>query len=201
MNSHQHRCQTSETGTNFRRPSRPGSTAIELRSADLSPPPSGSARSAGRGMNSALQVHRNSLNSTAVRPGSPPNPHTRPRPPVKNSCSLVLHSFGFPLRRADFIRVGATLFCAAAFALGRAHADDGQSAFEQANRLYEQARFAEAAAAYEKIIQNGRVSPALYFNLGNALFKSGRIGLAIFNYRLAEIGRGSWRERGEISGG
>src|SRR5204862_132447 len=46
--------------------------------------------------------------------------------------------------------------------------------------------FAEAAAAYEKIVAGGRVSSALYFNLGNALFKSGRIGRAIANYRLAE---------------
>jgi hypothetical protein len=47
----------------------PGPTALELRSADFSPPPSGSARSAGSGMNSALQVYRNSLNSTAVGSG------------------------------------------------------------------------------------------------------------------------------------
>ncbi|PYM09683.1 MAG: hypothetical protein DME18_17555 [Verrucomicrobia bacterium] len=35
------------------------------------------------------------------------------------------------------------------------------------------------------MIASGRVSPALYFNFGNALFKSGRIGRAILNYRLA----------------
>src|SRR5881396_3448439 len=72
--------------------------------------------------------------------------------------------------------------CASAFA----RADNIASAFEQANRLYEQGQFPEAAAAYQKIIVNGQVSPALYFNLGNALFKSGQIGRAILNYRLAE---------------
>src|SRR5438874_4727696 len=40
-------------------------TAVELRSADFSPPPPGTCKSAGSGMNSALQVRRNRLNSTA----------------------------------------------------------------------------------------------------------------------------------------
>src|SRR5947207_942968 len=73
-------------------------------------------------------------------------------------------------------------FCVSSFA----RAGDLSAAFEQANKLYEQGTFAEAAAAYEKIVAGGRVSSALYFNLGNALFKSGRIGRAIANYRLAE---------------
>src|SRR5947207_8238061 len=67
-----------------------------------------------------------------------------------------------------------------------ARADDVPFAFEHANKLYEQGQFTEAAAAYEKLIASERVSPALYFNFGNALFKSGRIGRAIANYRLAE---------------
>src|SRR5207253_6076018 len=63
---------------------------------------------------------------------------------------------------------------------------DVPTAFEQANKLYEQGKFGDAAAAYGKIIADGRVSPALYFNLGNALFKSGQVGRAILNYRLGE---------------
>jgi tetratricopeptide (TPR) repeat protein len=58
--------------------------------------------------------------------------------------------------------------------------------FDQANRLYEQGKFAEAAAAYEKMLQSGQASAALYFNLGNALFKSGQTGRAILNYRRAD---------------
>jgi Flp pilus assembly protein TadD len=44
----------------------------------------------------------------------------------------------------------------------------------------------EAAAAYEQILTNGAVSPALYFNLGNAHFKAGQLGRAIAAYRQAE---------------
>lgn len=59
-------------------------------------------------------------------------------------------------------------------------------AFDNANKLYEQGKFAEAATAYEAIRQGGMVSPALYFNLGNALFKSAQIGRALIAYRHAE---------------
>jgi tetratricopeptide (TPR) repeat protein len=60
------------------------------------------------------------------------------------------------------------------------------AAFDQANRLYEEGRFAEAVSAYEKLAQSGQVSAALYFNLGNAYFKSGQIGRAIAAYREAQ---------------
>jgi tetratricopeptide (TPR) repeat protein len=60
------------------------------------------------------------------------------------------------------------------------------SAFDAANTLYGQGRFAEAAEAYGKIIESGEVSPVLYFNLGNAFYKSGQMGRAIASYRRAE---------------
>lgn len=67
------------------------------------------------------------------------------------------------------------------------HAGDSSAAFDVANRLYAQNKFPEATAAYEQLIAAGSVSPALYFNLGNANFKSGQIGRAIAAYRRAEI--------------
>jgi tetratricopeptide (TPR) repeat protein len=58
--------------------------------------------------------------------------------------------------------------------------------FNNANKLYEQQKFSEAAVAYEKIVETGNVSSALYFNLGNAFFKAGQTGRAIAAYREAE---------------
>lgn len=58
--------------------------------------------------------------------------------------------------------------------------------FDAANKLYAQSKFAEAAVAYQQIVEAGSVSPALYFNLGNAHFKSGQLGRAIAAYRQAE---------------
>ncbi len=65
-------------------------------------------------------------------------------------------------------------------------AADPTAAFEQANKLYEQGQFPAAAAAYENLLRSGRSSAAIYFNLGNACFKSGQVRKAIVNYRLAE---------------
>ncbi|MBI2949912.1 MAG: hypothetical protein HYY23_19950 [Verrucomicrobia bacterium] len=67
-----------------------------------------------------------------------------------------------------------------------AHASEAPRSFEQANKLYEESKFREAAKAYRALVQQGRASPALFFNLGNALFKSGEAGRAIICYRLAE---------------
>ena len=67
-----------------------------------------------------------------------------------------------------------------------APAGDFTADFEQANKLYEQGKFMEAVAAYERVIDSGRCSAALYFNLGNALLKSGQTGRAVISYRLAE---------------
>jgi len=59
-------------------------------------------------------------------------------------------------------------------------------AFEQANKLYEQGSFAEAAVIYEQLIQSGNRSPVLFYNLGNAWFKAGQYGRAVAAYRQAE---------------
>ncbi len=63
---------------------------------------------------------------------------------------------------------------------------DVSTTFDSANKLYEQGKFSDAASAYEKMIQSGGVSPAVYFNLGNAYFKSGQLGRAIGALREAE---------------
>jgi len=59
-------------------------------------------------------------------------------------------------------------------------------AFDAANKLYEQSRYADAASGYQKLIEAGAGSPTLFFNLGNAHFKAGEIGRSIAAYRQAE---------------
>ncbi len=56
--------------------------------------------------------------------------------------------------------------------------------FEAANKLFEQGKFTAAAAGYETLLTNGP-SAALHFNLGNARFKSGQAGKAIYHYHQA----------------
>ena len=66
-------------------------------------------------------------------------------------------------------------------------AQSASAVFEQANKLYEQGKFADAAQTYELLRQRGQVSPELLFNLGNAYFKSGQTGRAMLAYRQAEL--------------
>ena len=54
--------------------------------------------------------------------------------------------------------------------------------FKAANQLYDAGKFAEAAAAYEKIEPK---TAHVYYNLGNALFRQDKLGLAVLNYERA----------------
>lgn len=60
------------------------------------------------------------------------------------------------------------------------------SAFDQANKLYEEGRYQEAIQEYQAVLTN-HVSAAAQFNLGNAYFKSGQVGQAIAQYQQAEL--------------
>ncbi len=55
-----------------------------------------------------------------------------------------------------------------------------------ANLLYESGRHDQAALAYQQLVDAGARDPALYYNLGNAYFKSGETGRAILNYLRAK---------------
>ena len=56
------------------------------------------------------------------------------------------------------------------------------SDFSTANALYDEGKFAEAAAVYEKIEPK---TANVYYNLGNAWFRQDKLGLAIVNYERA----------------
>ena len=50
---------------------------------------------------------------------------------------------------------------------------------------YSKGDYATAISAYEHLIANEGVAPELYYNLGNAYYKSGEIAKAILNYERA----------------
>ena len=81
---------------------------------------------------------------------------------------------------------GVILFFTLLFA-ANLFAADLAADFSSANELYAKGKFADAAAAYGKILQTGASSPALLFNAGNAEFKAGHLGRAIAAYRRAEL--------------
>jgi len=67
-----------------------------------------------------------------------------------------------------------------------ARAETVSDTFLQANKLYEEGKFSQAASMYEGLLREGHISPAIYFNAGNAWFKTGQLGRAICDYRRAE---------------
>ncbi|MCR4614312.1 MAG: tetratricopeptide repeat protein [Bacteroidaceae bacterium] len=54
-----------------------------------------------------------------------------------------------------------------------------------ADKLYEQEKYKEAAAAYQNIIDNEGIAAELYYNLGNSYYKLDDIPNAILNYERA----------------
>ncbi len=64
-------------------------------------------------------------------------------------------------------------------------ASSPQQLLEDANEAYKRSEYAHAAELYEEILDQNLESAELYYNLGNAYYKSNRIGPAILNYERA----------------
>jgi tetratricopeptide (TPR) repeat protein len=79
--------------------------------------------------------------------------------------------------------VGCLLLVVAAMS---ARADSVSETFLQANKLYEEGKYSQAAAAYDGLLRGGRISPEIYFNAGDAWLKAGQLGRAIYAFRRAE---------------
>ncbi len=60
-----------------------------------------------------------------------------------------------------------------------------ETTLQKANALYAQGDYIAAAEQYEMIAQIQGESPQLYYNLGNAYYRSGELGKAILNYNRA----------------
>ncbi|WP_370390138.1 SH3 domain-containing protein [uncultured Winogradskyella sp.] len=64
-------------------------------------------------------------------------------------------------------------------------AQNSMERFENANALYNDAKYAEAIDLYKSILDSGLESAELYFNLGNANYKLNNIAPSIFYYEKA----------------
>lgn len=89
------------------------------------------------------------------------------------------------LSRSRSIAVALCFFTLLLFIGGNAQATDFSGTFESANKLYAEGNYESAINTYSNLVQNGTVSAPLYFNLGNACMKSGRLGLAVVYYERA----------------
>ena len=57
--------------------------------------------------------------------------------------------------------------------------------FATANQAYSEGRFQEAVDGYQSLVNSGRWSASLFYDLGNAWFRLGDFGKAIVNYERA----------------
>jgi tetratricopeptide (TPR) repeat protein len=57
--------------------------------------------------------------------------------------------------------------------------------FNKANAFYANGKYSEALVTYKKIVDSGKESAALYFNMGNAYFKSDSLAHSIYYYEKA----------------
>jgi tetratricopeptide (TPR) repeat protein len=97
--------------------------------------------------------------------------------------------FALPAQSKTVPKIAAIfLFLLTTFSFaGNLFAADVSADFSAANKHYAEGKFADAANAYEKILQSGKQSPALLFNAGNAEYKAGHLGKAIAAYRRAAL--------------
>lgn len=68
-----------------------------------------------------------------------------------------------------------------------AQVEESIQAFDEGNAAYREGRYQEAIDAYEKAVDQGYVSGALYYNLGNAYYRHDDIGQAIRYYEKARL--------------
>ena len=58
--------------------------------------------------------------------------------------------------------------------------------FNKANQLYHNKNYDSAAKLYQQMIHDGYCHPDLYYNAGNAFYRTHEIGMAIWCYRKAQ---------------
>jgi len=81
--------------------------------------------------------------------------------------------------RTLYVYLGLLLGVAAAAA------QTPEQKFQQANMAYQTGRLSEARDLYESILADGYVSAELYYNLGNACYRSGQLPRAILFFERA----------------
>ncbi len=83
-------------------------------------------------------------------------------------------------------RLMPIVFCLLCLFPALSRADSLDRNFELGNKFYIEGDYTKAIAEYEKILGAGYHSAELYYNLGNACFREGKLGLAVANYIRAK---------------
>ena len=111
--------------------------------------------------------------------------HRRVACPPSGDFLCCARSSGLQTRWAHRLKVYVPI-CAVActFWISSAFAQANTN-FAKANEEYAQEHFQEAIAGYETLVRAGQWNANLFYNLGNAYFRTGDFGRAILNYERA----------------
>lgn len=80
-----------------------------------------------------------------------------------------------------------TLFCASLYLAQGVHLPQGKSLWDQANQNYRDGNYQQALTEYMTLYDQGIENGPLLFNIGNANYKTGKVGHAILFYEKALI--------------
>ena len=64
-------------------------------------------------------------------------------------------------------------------------ANEAEATFARANADYSAGKYANAINGYETLVKNGQWNASVFYDLGNACFRTGDLGRAILNYERA----------------
>ena len=77
------------------------------------------------------------------------------------------------------------------FLLSIINATSPQDLFVQANEAYTKGQYQQAIETYEEVLATGNFSNEIYYNLGNAYFKTKQKGKAVLNFERALLANAS----------
>ena len=83
------------------------------------------------------------------------------------------------------LKILLLLFHCSLFTVHYSLASEASSEFQAANSLYQKQEFDSAAKVYEKLIAENKISPEIYYNLGNCYYKAGNVAKSIIAYDRA----------------
>ena len=89
------------------------------------------------------------------------------------------------MKRLAITIVPGIIFAFLSFAHSAPVRNESLSVFDQANTLYQQEQYQQAAETLEVLVNKNQANSELYYNLGNAYYRLRQPGRAILNYERA----------------
>lgn len=109
---------------------------------------------------------------------------------MENGMSLIQDYF-LAIDRNGWIRLckrtGLVFFVASLLFLSMSAKAESHLMFEKANQLYHNRLYDSAAGLYQQMMNDGYFDPALFYNAGNAYYRSNKTGMAIWCFRRAQM--------------